>query len=52
MDCSCNKVVKLLEYGMKVVERVLEKRLCIIVAVDEIQNGFMPREVQLMLCLP
>ena len=27
---------------MKVVERVLEKRLCKILTVDEIQFGFMP----------
>ena len=27
---------------MKVVERVLEKRLCGIVSVDEMQFGFMP----------
>ena len=34
--------VKLLEHGMKVVERVLEKRLHIIVSVDVMQFGFMP----------
>ena len=27
---------------MKVVERMLEERLCIIVSVDEMQFGFMP----------
>ena len=27
--CSCHRAVKLLEHAMKVVERVLEKRLCI-----------------------
>ena len=27
-NCSCNRAVMLLEHGMKVVERVLEKRLC------------------------
>ena len=31
---SCSRAVKLLEHGMKVVERVLEKRLCRIVSVD------------------
>ena len=31
-----------IEHGMKVVERVLEKRLHIIVSVDEIRFGFMP----------
>ena len=41
-NCSCYGAVKLLEHGMKVVERVLEKRLCRIVSVDEMQVGFMP----------
>ena len=27
-NCSCNRSVKLLEHGKKVVERVLETRLC------------------------
>ena len=35
-------VVELLEHRMKVVERVLEKRLCRIVTADEMQFGFMP----------
>ena len=39
-NCSCYRAVKLLEYGMKVVERVLEKRLHRIVSVDEMQFGF------------
>ena len=34
-NCCCYGAVKLLERGMKVVERVLEKRLNIIVSVDE-----------------
>ena len=34
-NCSCHRAVNLLEHGMKVVERVLEKRLCRIVSVDE-----------------
>ena len=33
--------MKLLEHGMKVVERVFEKRLCRIVSVDKMQFGFM-----------
>ena len=33
-NCSCYRAVKLLEHGMKVVERVFEKRLCRIVSVD------------------
>ena len=41
-NCSCYGAVKLLEHGMKVVERVIEKRLYRIVTVDEIQFGFMP----------
>ena len=40
--CSCYRAVKLLEHGMKVVEKVLEKRLCRIVTVVEMQFGFMP----------
>ena len=43
-DCRCYIAVKLLEHGMKVVERVLEKRLCRIVYVDEMQFGFMPEK--------
>ena len=35
-NCSCSGAVKLLEHGMKVVERVLEKRLHRIVSVDEV----------------
>ena len=41
-NCSCNRVVKLLEHGMKVGERVQKKRLSKIVSVDETQSGFMP----------
>ena len=41
-NCSCNRAVKLLEHGMKVVERVLEKRFLRILTVDEMQFGFMP----------
>ena len=40
-NCSCYGAVKLLEHGMMVVERVLEKTLCRIVSVDEMQFGFM-----------
>ena len=40
--CSCHRVVWLLQHGMKVVVRVLEKRLCRILTVDEMQFGFMP----------
>ena len=41
-NCSCYRAVKLLEHGIKVVERVLEKRLCSIVTFDEMKYGFMP----------
>ena len=34
--------MKLLEHEIKAVDRVLEKRLCRIVTVDEMQFGFMP----------
>ena len=34
MNCSCHRAVKLLEHGMKVVDRMFEKRLCRIVSVD------------------
>ena len=33
--------MRLLEHDMKVVERVVEKRLCRIVSVDEMQFGFL-----------
>ena len=38
---SCNRAVKLLGHKMEVVKRVLEKRLCIIVTVNEMQFGHM-----------
>ena len=41
-NCSCNRTVKISAHGMKVVERVLEKRLCSMVSVDEMQFGFLP----------
>ena len=44
-NCSCNRAVKLLEHGMKVVERMLEKMLNRIVSVDEIQFAFMPERI-------
>ena len=39
---NCYRAVKILEHGMRVVERVLGKRLRRIVSVDEMQFGFMP----------
>ena len=41
MDCASYRGVKLLEHGMKVVERLLEKRLRRLVKVDQMQFGFM-----------
>ena len=41
-NCSCYGNVKLLGCGMKVVERLLEKRFCRIVSVNEMQFSFMP----------
>ena len=41
-NCSCSRAVKLLEHGMNVVERMLEKKFLRIVSVDEMQFGFMP----------
>ena len=41
---SCYRAVKLLEHGMKVVKRLLEKRLCRIVSVYEMQFGLMPEK--------
>lgn len=42
MECGSYRGVKLLEHGMKLVERVLEKRLREVVKIDEMQYGFMP----------
>ena len=42
MDCASYRDVKLLEHGMKVVERLLEKRLRRLVKVEQMQFGFMP----------
>ena len=39
---SCYEAEKTLTHGMKVVEWVLEKRLRIIVFVDEMRSSFMP----------
>ena len=50
-NCCCYGAVKLLEHGMKAVEKELLKRLCAIVTVDEIQFGSMPERQKLMQCL-
>jgi len=41
-SCGSYRSVKLLEHGMKVVERIFEKRLRKVVTIDEMQMGFMP----------
>ena len=41
MDCASYRSVKLLEHGMKVVERLLKKRLRRLVKVEQMQFGFM-----------
>ena len=40
--CGNYKSVKLLEHGMKVVEKMLEERLGKVVDIEEMQIGFMP----------
>ena len=40
-NCSRHRAVKLPEHGMKVVKMVLDKGLCRIVSVDEMQFGLM-----------
>ena len=42
MDCRAYKKVKLLEHAMTTVERVLENRIRRLVAIDDMQFGFMP----------
>ena len=41
-NCGAYREVKLLEHGMKLVERVLEKRIRALVEVDNTQFGFTP----------
>ena len=42
MSCGVYRGVKLLEHAMKIVERVLESRIRLLVNLDEMQLGFMP----------
>ena len=42
MSCRSYREVKLLEHGMKIVERVLEKRIRTLVNLNKMQFGFMP----------
>ena len=41
-QCGSYRSMKLLEHGIKVVERMLKKRLRTAVNIDEMQMGFMP----------
>ncbi|XP_029190407.2 uncharacterized protein LOC114957206 [Acropora millepora] len=42
MNCGAYRGVKLLEHAMKIVEKVLERKMRLMVKVDEMQFGFMP----------
>ena len=42
MSFSVHRRVKLLEHAMKIVEKVLERRMRLMVKVDKMQFGFMP----------
>ena len=42
LKCSSSRGIKLLEHGMKVAERVLERRLRQAVEIDKMQFGFRP----------
>ena len=42
LECSSSQGIKLLEHGMKVAERVLERRLRQAVKIDKMQFGFRP----------
>ena len=42
LECGSYRGIKLLEHGMKVVERVFERRLRNIIEIDKMQFGFMP----------
>ena len=44
-NCGAYRGVKLLEHGIKIVERVLEKKIRALVEVDDMQFGFMPGRV-------
>jgi len=44
MSCGSYRGVKLLEHAMKIVERILERRIRLVVNLDEMQCGFMPEK--------
>ena len=41
MECGSYRAIKLLEHGMKVLERVLERKVRMKVNIDDKQFGFM-----------
>ena len=41
-SCGNNSSIKLLEHGIKVIEKIFERSLWKVVKLDEIQMGFMP----------
>ena len=41
MECGSYRAMKLLEHGMKILERVLERRLRMKINIDDKQFGFM-----------
>ena len=51
MNCNAYRGVKLLEHGMKIIERVLEKRIRALVEVNNMQFGFMQEKEQQVLFL-
>ncbi len=48
MECGNYRGIKLLEHGMKILEKVVEKRLRRIAKVDDMQLGFSPKKEPLM----
>ena len=42
LECGNYRGIKLLEHGMKILEKILERRLRRIVDIDDMQFGFMP----------
>ena len=42
LECGSYRGIKLLEHGMKIYERILDRRLREVIRVDEMQCGFMP----------
>ena len=41
-NCDIYRGIKLIEYTMKIIERVVQRRIQELVSVDAIQSGFMP----------